>query len=117
MFKTGRESYFTPAPWAFGIWTLIHLLLLGTIIYQFTASGKAVVVDGIGWRFPLLAVLNTIYVNLWSHQHYIIAFIFALLVSSVVSHIYYVVKKYHRSESLADEGARARAVRALAVSE
>ncbi|KZV83231.1 hypothetical protein EXIGLDRAFT_701780 [Exidia glandulosa HHB12029] len=103
VFGRGRESYFTPAPWAFGIWSLIHLLLLGMIIYQFTAGGKSVVVDGISWRFPLLAVLNTIYVNLWAHGHYIPAFVFALFVSSAVSHIYYVVKKYHRSESFSDE--------------
>lgn len=35
--------------------------------------------------------------------HYIIAFIFALLVSSTVSHIYYIMKKRHSSESLNDE--------------
>ncbi|KAH7098289.1 hypothetical protein BKA62DRAFT_713651 [Auriculariales sp. MPI-PUGE-AT-0066] len=99
----GRESYFTPAPYAFGVWGLIHLLLLGTIIYQFTASGKAVVIDGIGWRFPLLGVLNSIYINLWAHEHYIWAWIFALFVSSTVSHMYYSVKKHHHTENWADE--------------
>lgn len=52
---------------------------------------------------PLLGVLNAIYVNLWAHQSYIAAFIFALFVSSAVTHIYYVVKKHHFAESLADE--------------
>ncbi|KAJ7350298.1 hypothetical protein DFH08DRAFT_958002 [Mycena albidolilacea] len=32
----GKETYITPALWAFLIWSLIHLLLLGTVIYQFT---------------------------------------------------------------------------------
>jgi len=99
----GKETYITPAPWAFLIWSLIHLLLLGTIIYQFTAAGKAVVIDGISWRFPLLVVLNAIYVNLWAKSHYIIAFVFSLFVSSAVTHVYYVVKKYHVAESLSDE--------------
>lgn len=103
VFRDARESYFTPSPWAFGIWSAIHLLLLGYIVYQFFDGGKAVIVDGVGWRFPLLVVLNSIYVNLWSHRHYVLAFIFALFVSSAVSHIYYVVKKFHRSESLGDE--------------
>lgn len=50
---------------------LIHFLLLGTVIYQFFAAGKQVIIDGISWRFPLLAVLNAIYVNLWSSGHYV----------------------------------------------
>jgi len=64
---------------------LIHLLLLGTIIYQFFPAGKTVIIDGISWRFPLLGILNAIYVNTWSHGHYIVAFIFALFVSSAVT--------------------------------
>ncbi|KAJ7124954.1 hypothetical protein C8R44DRAFT_781892 [Mycena epipterygia] len=99
----GKETYITPAPWAFSIWSLIHLLMLGTIIYQFTAHGKAVIVDGISWRFPLLVVLNSIYVNLWIKHHYIVAFVFSLFVSSAVTHIYYIVKKYYLPESLSDE--------------
>jgi hypothetical protein len=99
----GKETYITPAPWAFLIWSLIHLLLLGTMIYQFFPEGKRVIIDGISWRFPLLAVLNAIYVNLWSTKHYIIAFVFALFVSSTVTHIYYIVKKYHVPENTSDE--------------
>jgi hypothetical protein len=68
----GKETYITPAPWAFLIWSLIHLLLLGTVIYQFFPQGKRVIIDGIAWRFPLLAVLNAIYVNLWASKHYIV---------------------------------------------
>ncbi|ETW80224.1 hypothetical protein HETIRDRAFT_65276 [Heterobasidion irregulare TC 32-1] len=103
IYFTGKETYVTPAPWAFLIWSLIHLLLLGTIIYQFFPNGKRIIVDGISWRLPLLGVLNAIYVNLWASHHYTIAFIFALFVSSAVTHIYYVVKKYHEPASVADE--------------
>jgi len=99
----GKETYFTPSSWAFGIWSVIQLLLLGTVIYQFFPGGKKVIVDGINWRFPLLIVLNTIYVNVWGRGHYIVAFIFALLVSSAASHIYYIVKKHHASENVNDE--------------
>jgi hypothetical protein len=48
-------------------------------------------------------VLNAIYVTFWARGDYIIAFILALFVSSTVSHIYYVIKKYHNEGSLADE--------------
>ncbi|KAH7927060.1 hypothetical protein BV22DRAFT_1085699 [Leucogyrophana mollusca] len=103
IYYSGKETYITPAPWAFLIWTLIHLLLLGTIIYQFSSAGKKVIIDGISWRFPLLGVLNAIYVNLWATHHYIVAFIFALFVSSAVTHIYYIVKKHHAATSTGDE--------------
>ncbi len=49
---------------------MIHLLLLGTVIYQFTPEGKKVIIDGIHWRFALLAVLNAAYVKLWASGHY-----------------------------------------------
>ncbi|KAI6117586.1 hypothetical protein EDD16DRAFT_1587899 [Pisolithus croceorrhizus] len=98
-----KDTYVTPAPWAFLIWTLIHLLLLGTIVYQFTEEGKRVIIDGISWRFALLGVLNAVYVNLWATHHYIVSFIFALLVSSAVTHIYYTVKKYHLPSTTGDE--------------
>jgi len=102
-YRSGKETYFTPAPYAFAIWSLIHLLLLGLIVYQFFPAGKRVIIDGISWRLPLLAVLNAIYVNVWTRGHYVVAFIFALLVSSAVTHIYYIVRRYHVAESLADE--------------
>jgi hypothetical protein len=51
---------------------LIHLLLLGTIIYQFTPEGKKVIIDAISWRFALLAVLNAVYVKSWASRHYVV---------------------------------------------
>jgi len=103
IYYSGKETYITPAPWAFLIWTLIHLLLLGTIVYQFTAAGKKVIIDGISWRFALLGVLNAVYVHIWASHHYVVAFIFALFVSSAVTHIYYIVKKYHAPTNTGDE--------------
>jgi hypothetical protein len=99
----GKETYITPAPWAFLIWALIHLLLIGTMVYQFFPGGKAVIIDGISWRFPLLGVLTSIYVNLWAAHYFITALIFAVFVSSIVTHIYYIVKKHHSPQCLADE--------------
>ncbi|KAG7090922.1 hypothetical protein E1B28_009996 [Marasmius oreades] len=103
VYYSTKLTYITPAPWAFLIWSLIHLLLLGTVIYQFFADGKRTIIDGISWRFPLLAVLNAIYVNVWARHHYIVAFVLALFVSSAVTHIYYIVKKHHSSQNTADE--------------
>ena len=55
-----REYLVSPlslTPWG-PFRSLIHLLLLGTIIYQFFDHGKTVIIDGISWRFPLLALLS-----------------------------------------------------------
>jgi len=103
VYTQAKQTYITPAPWAFLIWSLIHLLLLGTVIYQFTPEGKKVIIDGISWRFALLAVLNGAYVKFWASHHYVVAFILALFVSSAVTHIYYIVKKFHTPSSYLDE--------------
>jgi len=103
IYYNSKLTYITPASWAFLIWSVIHILLLGTVIYQFFAGGKRTIIDGVSWRFPLLIILNAIYVNVWAKQQYIVAFILALFVSSTVTHIYYIVKKHHSSQSTADE--------------
>lgn len=36
-----KHTYLSPAPWAWGVWTLIHLLLGAFVIYGFTEKGKA----------------------------------------------------------------------------
>ena len=50
---------------------LIHFLLLGTIIYQFTEKGHRTIIEGISWRFPLVAVLNALYVSTWARGYLI----------------------------------------------
>ena len=65
--------------------SVIHLLLLGTIVYQFFPDGKKPIIDGIGWRLPLLGVFNAIYVNLSAAQHFIPALIALLFVNGVVT--------------------------------
>ncbi|KAF8265481.1 hypothetical protein EI94DRAFT_1804350 [Lactarius quietus] len=123
-FNNKNTTYITPAPWAFLIWSLIHLLLLGTIVYQFTPDGKKVIIDGISWSFPLLGLLSAIYVNLWASQIYLYgatrryspfqvyqhearstsaSIHICPLVSFVMTNIYYVVKKSHSPANLADE--------------
>jgi hypothetical protein len=103
VYGSARETYVMPAPWVFLIWSLIHLLLLGTIVYQFFPLGKQVIIDGISWRFALLGILNAVYVSLWARHYYVLAFIFALFVSSAVTHIYYSIKKHHVASSLCEE--------------
>ena len=92
------------ASYALWVWSIIHLLLLGTMFFQFTNRGKEIIVDSISWRFALLGVFNSAFIFLWIRHYYILSFAMSLFVSATVSQIYYVVKKNHGSrESLAEE--------------
>jgi len=97
----GKDTAFTPAQYVFQVWGLIDLLLLGFVIYQFFDESKDVV-HGVGWRFALLGVLNSIFLHVFVTRHYLVAFIFALFVSSTVSTIYYSLRVHHSSPSPLD---------------
>ncbi|KAL7414748.1 hypothetical protein BDY24DRAFT_406516 [Mrakia frigida] len=99
----GKETYLTPASYAFYVWSLIHLLLLGFVVYQFTETGKTLIIDKIEWRFALLGLLTTIYTWLGVRQYHILAFVASILVSAAVTAIYIQVKRNHRGGNLADE--------------
>ncbi|GAA5837461.1 hypothetical protein JCM11251_002113 [Rhodosporidiobolus azoricus] len=94
----GRETYFTPASYVF---YTCDVLLLGYVIYQFVDSSHDSI-HGVGWRFPLVAVLNAIFVHVYVTGHYIVAFIFAILLASSVSTIYYSLSAHYRPRNLGD---------------
>lgn len=92
VYYTGKETYFTPAPWAYFLWPVIHLLVLGTCTYQFSGRGKELIIDIIGWNLPLLDFLNAMYIYSWTNQEYKYALVFMVFTGSVVSKIYRLVK-------------------------
>ncbi|POY71653.1 hypothetical protein BMF94_5348 [Rhodotorula taiwanensis] len=97
----GRETYFTPAAPVFKTWTLIDILLLGFVIYQFfDASNEGVRL--VGWRFAIVGVLNAIFVHVFVSNHLIVAFIFACLVAASVSTVYYSLAAHHHQRSIGD---------------
>ncbi|GAA5935068.1 hypothetical protein JCM3775_004691 [Rhodotorula graminis] len=98
---TGRETYFTPAAWVFNVWTIINFLLLCYVGYQFFDNSRTAV-DAIGWRFTLIAVVNAIYVHVWVTRHYIVAFIFSLLLASVISTAYYSLTAHYGAQTIGD---------------
>ncbi|GAA5843249.1 hypothetical protein JCM5353_000719 [Sporobolomyces roseus] len=97
----GRETAFTPATYVFWTWTLIDLLLLGYVVYQFFPKSHDAV-HSIGYRFALVGVLNAIFVHVFVTRHFIVAFIFALLVASTVSTIYYTLASHAEPKSFGD---------------
>jgi hypothetical protein len=98
-----KQTYFTPTDWAFLVWPIIHILLFGTVIYQFaSARGKAVVVDGISWELPLMNILYALFVTLRFNHHYTAAFVVSLLLSYVIGNIYWSLKKEYLPQSVGD---------------
>ncbi|WP_150272141.1 tryptophan-rich sensory protein [Paenibacillus tepidiphilus] len=81
------HTYFTPAGYAFSIWSLIYVLLAGFVIYQFrTVTGSRDSVRSIGFWFVLSCVFNMGWLILW-HYLYIelsLALMILLLISLIV---------------------------------
>lgn len=77
-------TLFTPAGYAFSIWGLIYLLLIGFVFYQgrslFSSKTKAdEVVLKIGWWFVLSCIANSGWVFLWIYGYTGISCVFILL--------------------------------------
>ncbi|KAI0086378.1 hypothetical protein BDY19DRAFT_894978 [Irpex rosettiformis] len=89
----GKVTYITPAPWAFLVWPVLHLLFLGTIVYQFTNKGHQIIVDGISWRFIVLMLSNALFVYLWASREYLLALLVTSLMLWMASSITEIVRE------------------------
>ncbi len=85
--SNANHNLFTPAGYAFSIWGLIYLLLLGFIIYQGRSLFKPVRDDEFilktGWWFVLSCFANIMWITFWvyGYMEYSIIAIFVLLFS------------------------------------
>lgn len=82
-----NNNLFTPAGYAFSIWGLIYLLLLGFVIYQGRSLFKKVRDDQFifdtGWWFVLSCFANIMWITFWLYgfMEYSLIAIFLLLYS------------------------------------
>ncbi|CAG8506257.1 15610_t:CDS:2 [Acaulospora colombiana] len=100
--EDSHPTYITPAPYVFGVWGLIHLLLLGFIIYQFFPKADTVVVNGIHWHFLFIALLISLSQSLYDSDYLIIAWIILLIATVQASHVYFILKNRYPSDSTAE---------------
>lgn len=99
-----RQTYFTPAIWAFYVWPVIHILLLCNLIYSFASDhGKAVMIDGISWEFPLLLILYAIFVTARASCNRIFALVVCIYLSNVCDSIYYTLLRNYPIKSLEEQ--------------
>ncbi|KAI8377734.1 uncharacterized protein BYT42DRAFT_515925 [Radiomyces spectabilis] len=87
------QTYITPSFWISYVWTIIHLLLGGFVIYQWFSPAHEVALHGVGWHFVISVLLSAAWLALLKTGHYIIGFIFVLLTASSVSYIFYRLEK------------------------
>jgi len=90
-----KITYLTPAQYGFYVWSLIDLLLLGTVIFQFFDAGYEPVIEGVGWRFAIIGILNGVWSTLFHRGHYVVGFVFTLLLALAVSTVYWELKVRH----------------------
>lgn len=66
-------NYFTPAGYAFSIWGLIYLGLLGFVIYTgrslFKKDAEDPILSKIGWWFVLSCIANSLWVFAWLYDY------------------------------------------------
>lgn len=66
------QTYFTPAGYAFSIWSLIYLGLLAFVIYQAGSLYKKVVNDEVvhqvGWWFVISCIANVLWILAWLYE-------------------------------------------------
>lgn len=81
------QNFFTPAGYAFSIWGLIYVMLLGFVIYQsrslFTKVRDDEFILKTGWWFVLSCFANIMWITFWLYgfMEYSILAIFVLLYS------------------------------------
>lgn len=67
------QNLFTPAGYAFSIWGLIYLVLLGFVIYYspFTKNTnvKEKIILNVGWWFIVSCVANTLWIFTWLYEY------------------------------------------------
>lgn len=96
-FGIGRSTLLTPAPWAFAILFLVHVLFAGTIAFvQWTERGKEIVIRGLTWRWSALMLGSIVWTAAWVRRWYVFAWFMSIIVSLLAAHAYLAIKKEFR---------------------
>ncbi|KAI8141733.1 hypothetical protein BJV82DRAFT_617330 [Fennellomyces sp. T-0311] len=96
-------TYFSPARWVFLVWSLIHLLLFCFVIYQWTETAQAAVINGVGWMFVVSGLVNSLWFSLLESNHTVLAFIVSLFLVGSVSVVFYNLAQEHQSDYWMDK--------------
>jgi len=99
----GHPTWLDPATMTYAVWTVIQVLFIGTMAYQWTDRGKAIVIDALHWRLAAVFALATVHLHLWYHSQWLASFIFIVALSAAVTNTYYIVKRWYPATNVYDE--------------
>ncbi len=98
------QTFFTPAGYAFSIWGIIYLGLLGFVIHYgpFTKSTvtKEKVVSNIGWWFVISCIANGLWVVSWLHEYIFLSILLMVTIFISLLNILQRIKSDFQSPSL-----------------
>ncbi|KAG0307922.1 hypothetical protein BGZ97_000233 [Linnemannia gamsii] len=98
-YDSKHKSYITPASFTFYIWTLIHFLLGGMVVYQWFTDK---IYQAVGWHFVMASAFSALWLALWSTGHTFLALLALFFATGAVSFIYYRLKDQDNAETLLD---------------
>ncbi|KAI8974081.1 hypothetical protein BDB01DRAFT_854046 [Pilobolus umbonatus] len=97
------STFITPSYWIESVWSLVHVLLGGFVIYQWFDAAHEAAIHGVGWHFAISVLLNAAWLALIRTGHYIIGFFFVLLTAASVSFVFYRLAKEFPSNNIWDK--------------
>jgi hypothetical protein len=80
-------TLFTPAGYVFSIWSVIYLLLLVFVVYQFLPSNEdKSYLDRVGYLFVLSCAANVVWLFLWHYEMIVLSVaLMAILLASLIA--------------------------------
>jgi len=103
MFGHGNPTYLGPASMTYGVWIVILVLFIGSMAYQWTDSGRSILIDGLHWRLSAIFVLATVHLHLWLHGQWLASFFFVAFLGVAVTHTYYILKRWYPARNVYEE--------------
>lgn len=89
-------NFFTPAGYAFSIWGLIYLALLGFVFYSgrglFNSKNEEPILPKIGWWFVVSCVANSFWLVAWLYEYAVISVLLMVLIFSSILKIMNVIR-------------------------
>ncbi|KAG9069928.1 hypothetical protein KI688_009253 [Linnemannia hyalina] len=98
-YDSRHKSYITPAQFTFYLWSLVHFLFGGLVIYQWFNDK---VHRTVGWHFVIVSIFNAIWLALWSSGHTFLAFVTLIFTTGAVSYIYARLREDRSDDSWLD---------------
>lgn len=98
------QNLFTPAGYAFSIWGIIYLLVLGFVIYQglylFQKKPDTSLAEKMGFWFIISCMLNSLWLFAWLHEQLLLSVVIMALLLVSLLQIHFKTHKLNEKSTL-----------------